>query len=160
AFLLFLCPLFASACQVVCRGVEREVVARDSEAGNRPNCDVGEVRALSKLFAPRDVRQVQLDERDAHREQRVAQRDAGVCESRRIEEDQRRLIVSGSMNAANQLRLRIALVSDELVSERAGAILQLIFYSRQRGGAIDARSRVPSSPRFGPFRRSSRAIRT
>ena len=54
--------------------VERELVARDAEAGDRAERDVREVGVVPESLAGRDVRQVQLDER--HLRARAARRAA------------------------------------------------------------------------------------
>ena len=59
---------------------------RRSRRSRRGRCR--KVRAPAKRLAGMDVGQVDFDERNVHGEQRVAQRDAGVGERRRIEDDE------------------------------------------------------------------------
>src|SRR5512138_1812424 len=94
---------------------------------------------------------MQLDERNPHREHSVPQRDARVRERRRIEEDQRRLVVTSSMNATDQLGFRVALKRDELVPERLGAVFERIFDRSEGGGAVNTRLASAEQPEIRPI---------
>ena len=64
---------------------------------------------MSERLARVHVAQVHLDERNLHREQRIAQRDAGVREARRIEENEGDVARRRLVDAADQLGLGVAL---------------------------------------------------
>ena len=100
------------------RGRQRELVARHSEAGDRAECDVGEIGVVPESFAGRDVRQMQLDEWNLRREQRVAQRDARMGERGRIEQNDGDALIARRVNALDELSLRVALERVELVAAR------------------------------------------
>ena len=116
-----ICPLR----EVANRGVECELVARHAEAADRADRDIGEEGVMPEIFARRDVRQVQLDERNLHGEQRVAQRDARMGERGRIEQDEGNALVARRMDALDQVGLRVALKRVELVARRLRMSLEL-----------------------------------
>ena len=68
------------------------------------------------------VGQVHLDERDLHREQRVAQRDAGVRETRGIEDDEGDVARRRLVDPADQLGLGVALEGGEPVPGLGGEL--------------------------------------
>ena len=65
---------------------------------------------LPERFARVHVAQVDLDERDLHRQQRVAQCDAGVGEAGRIEEDEGDVAVRRLVDAVDEFGFRVALL--------------------------------------------------
>ena len=62
------------------------------------------------------VAQVHLDERDLHRQQRVAQRDARVREAGRVEDDERDVAGRRLVDALDQLGFGVALERRQLVA--------------------------------------------
>src|SRR5690606_13461799 len=78
----------------------------------------------TERLARGDVRQVELDERDRDREQRVAERDARVRECGRVEQNEIDLLAARGMDAPDQLVLGVALKRVERVPGGPGELLQ------------------------------------
>src|SRR5437764_4486088 len=68
------------------QALESRPVALGPEPRHHTHRDVGENGAAPLWFAGEDVRQVNLDERYANGEERVPDRQAGVRESRRVDD--------------------------------------------------------------------------
>ncbi len=69
-------------------GLERKLVADRAQSKYAADRDVGQIRMMSKSFACEHVAQVNFDEGHGHREKGIAQRDAGVREGSRIDDDE------------------------------------------------------------------------
>src|SRR5690606_2710397 len=82
---------------------------------------------------------MELDERDPDREQRVAQRNAGVREGRRIEQNEVDLLRAGRVDAPDQLVLGVALVGIERVTCCLGEAFQPGLDVGQRRAAVELR---------------------
>src|SRR5690606_41673758 len=102
-------PVCPPSGNVALGGGQRELVAPDAESGVGAHGNVREVRGPTERLARGDVRQVELDERDRDREQRVAERDARVRERGRIEQNEIDLLAARGMDAPDQLVLGVAL---------------------------------------------------
>src|SRR5688572_666153 len=74
------------------RGCQRQLVSVRAQPADHPTGDVGEVRVLAEGLACVHVREVDFYEGDRRRGQRVAQGDAGVRISRRIDDDVGRFV--------------------------------------------------------------------
>ena len=118
---------------------QRELIARDAEAGNRADGDVSEIRALPEVLPRSDVRQVNLDEGDPDRQQGVAQRDTRVREGRWIEQNEVDALLPRGMNAPDELVLGIALVANERVAVGLGELAEARLDLFERRAAIDRR---------------------
>ena len=64
---------------------------------------------MAERFAREDVGEVYLNEGEVHRRQRIAQRDAGVCESGRIDDDEVGPVPGGLLDPIDQSRFGVAL---------------------------------------------------
>ena len=120
------------------RRSERELVTRRTEACDRAERDVREKRFVAERLAGRDIRQVQLDEWDLDRKQRVAQGDAGVSEGGRVEEDHGDSLVASLIDALDELRLRVALERVELVPRGSRLRSKTLLDLGQGRRAVDA----------------------
>jgi hypothetical protein len=69
------------------RVFEREVAAPASQPADRPDGQIGEVGVPTKGLGCVDVGPARLEERDAHRRERLTQREPAEGEDRRIDED-------------------------------------------------------------------------
>lgn len=66
------CGMLLGRSEITFSSDQGQLVARDAESRNGPDRDVGEEGLLPEIFPSRDVRQMNLDERDADSEQRVS----------------------------------------------------------------------------------------
>ena len=69
-------------------GAQREFIALGTQPADHAHRDVGEIGVGAEGLAGMDVGQVHLDEGDGHRQQGIAQGDAGMGEGRRVDEDE------------------------------------------------------------------------
>lgn len=106
---------------------------------------------MAERFAGVHVGQVDLDERDLHRQQRIAQRHAGVRERRRIYQNEIG-VAARLMDAIDQLMLGVGLQMAQ------GNINADAWFSNPLTISVSvvlpyfSGSRVPSRLRLGPFR--------
>src|SRR5690606_21016415 len=84
------------------------------------------------------VGQVNLDERDAHSQQRVTYRHAGMRKSRRIDDDEVHAFLAGGVDSLDQDVLGVALEVAQFMAGVTGPALQILVDLLQRGGAVDA----------------------
>src|SRR5918999_5730475 len=82
---LVLCPLLAGGREMVSGSAQRQLVADRAEPGDRAHGDVRKMGVMTEALACVHVAQVHFDERDLHRQQRVAQRNARMRERGRVE---------------------------------------------------------------------------
>src|SRR3954470_11428382 len=68
------------------RGLDGELVSQGAQPHDAAHRDIGEIRVMPEFLARERVREVQLDERQLHAEECIAQRDAGVRQTTRIED--------------------------------------------------------------------------
>src|SRR6185503_9473180 len=120
-----------------------QLVPVGTQPGDQAGRDVREVRVMTERLAALQVREVNLDERDLHGEQGVAQRDTGVREGAGIDYDIGDALACRGMDAANELVLGIALEGDQLVPRRARHLGRPLLDRGQRVGAI--KPRLPAS---------------
>ena len=83
--------------------------SRPSQADDRPERDIGEVRMPAKRFAGVHVRDMHLHERQRDPGQGIAQGHAGVGQAPRIDDDPGEPFGSGRLYAVDQFTLVIAL---------------------------------------------------
>lgn len=119
------------------RGLERELVADRPQAKNAAGRDVGEIRVMPESVAREDVAQVHFDEWNAYSEKSVAQRDAGMGEAARIDDDEGSLVTLCRVYFIDQLMFGVALRRGEFMPERMGDLLCPSFKILERGCAID-----------------------
>ena len=120
-------------------GAQRQLVADCAEPGDRADGDVGEVGVMAEGFPRLHVTQVHFDERDLHRQQRVAQRDAGVRERRRVEDDEGDVRRRRLVNARDQLVLGVALERRQVMAGLRRQLTEPRDDLLQRDGAIQPR---------------------
>src|SRR5207302_7483213 len=95
----------------------RRVVAAGSVAGALTDGDVRDIGMPAKRLAGEDVGQVHLDEGQGRAGERVAQRDAGMGQRSRIDDDERDGVGGRPLDALDELVLGVALEGEELVTE-------------------------------------------
>ena len=79
-----------------------------------------------------NIRKMYFDERDSHRRQRIAERDAGVCVSGRIDDDGAYSLLARSVNALDQRSFMVALEALEIDVGPFGQARKRQIYVRQR----------------------------
>jgi len=93
----------------------------------------------AKRLAGVRVGQVYFDERYAGAQQRVAQRNAGVRESARVDDHERHSFGAGPMDAIDQLVFGVTLERDQLVPELAGHRRRVLLDRLEGVGAVHRR---------------------
>ena len=111
---------FCAAAEAADGRLNGQLVPVGAQSGDQAGRDVCEVRVMAEWLAALQVRQVDLDERDLHCEQRVAQSDAGMREGAGIDYDVGNALACRGMDALDELVLGVALERDQLMSGRAG----------------------------------------
>src|SRR5690606_33187957 len=101
--------------------------------------DVGEIGVVAERLARVHVAQVHFGERDLHREQGVTQRDAGVREAGRVEEDERYVAGGRLVNQLDQFRLGVALPGREVVARLGGELRDALVDLVERDLPVQAR---------------------
>ena len=106
---------------------------------------------MSKALSREDVAQMNFDEghRDTH--ERIAQRNARVGQSARIDDDETGAVASGCVNAFNQNMLGVALQGRQAVPAPRADSASRPSMSCSVSLPYTAGSRVPSRFKFGPF---------
>jgi hypothetical protein len=66
------CGMLLGRFEITFSSDQGQLVARDAESRNGPDRNIGEEGLLPEVFPSRDVRQMNLDERDTDSEQRVS----------------------------------------------------------------------------------------
>ncbi len=106
------------------RGAQRQRVSLGPESADHAHRDIGEVGVGAEGLAGVHVRQVHLDEGNRHRQQGVAQGDAGVGEGGRIDDDETYIVARGPMDGLDQHMFRVALDELEAMAVRHARSLQ------------------------------------
>src|SRR5438309_11784003 len=100
--------------------VNRRLVATGNDAVDHTDVDVRYIGMPAKRLAGEDVGQVHLDEGQGRAGERVAQRDAGMGQRSRIDDDERDGVGGRPLDALDELVLGVALEGEELVTELPG----------------------------------------
>ena len=114
-----------------------ELIPLCTEADDAADRDVRKVRVMPEFFARESVRQMQLDERQLHPKQRVAQGDAGVREATRVEDAEADAVGLGRLHPIDELVFGIALKGDQLMPELGGGVLGALFDGGQRVRSVN-----------------------
>ena len=88
---------------------QRQLVSVCAQSGHHADGKVRKIRVMAEGFARVNVGKVDFDERDGGGGQCVAQRDAGMGVTRRIDENEVNLIARGLVHAINQGAFMIVL---------------------------------------------------
>lgn len=91
---------------------------------------------MAECFTRKNIRQMDFNKRNRHAGQRVTQRNAGMGEGSRVDDDEVDLVVCGLMYAVHQFMLGVALKMRERVTSRLGKLAQMRVDIFQRGFAI------------------------
>jgi len=91
------------------RDVQRHRVAADAKADDHPCRDLRQERVVTKGFALVHVRDMHLEERDRHAGERIAQRDAGVRQATRVDDDVAGAVEPRRVDAVDQGAFVVAL---------------------------------------------------
>src|SRR4249919_747367 len=118
---------------------ERVAVAFGAETADHRAGQVAEVAVLAERLAGMRVGQVDFDEGDLHRRQRIAHRHAGVGEGGRVDQDEVGAVAACGLDAFDQQVLGIALETAQRMPGFLGAGGQASIDLGQRGAAIDSR---------------------
>src|SRR6185503_20446439 len=132
-----------------CR-LDRELVPQCTQADDAAHGDVREIGVVTKFFACEGVREMQLDERQFHAEQRVAQRHAGVREAARVDDGEADAVGLGRLHPIDQFVFGIALEGDQLMAEPGGGVPGAFFYGGQRVGPVNFGLALPQQVQVRP----------
>eukprot|EP00825_Cyclidium_porcatum_P015735 TRINITY_DN19018_c0_g1_i1.p2 TRINITY_DN19018_c0_g1~~TRINITY_DN19018_c0_g1_i1.p2 ORF type:complete len:225 (+),score=29.08 TRINITY_DN19018_c0_g1_i1:189-863(+) len=97
-------------------GVQRIAVAVGAEAADHADRLVAEVAGMAERLAAVRVGQVDFDEGQGHCRQRVADRDGGVGEGGRIDQDEGGAVGAGGLDTVHQRVLGIGLTGAQLMA--------------------------------------------
>src|SRR5215469_5928379 len=122
---------------------QRQLIAERPQAGDYPHGNVREIRVPAKALAGVDVGKVNLDERQGHRQNRIAERDAGMREAAGVEDHEVDPVVLALLNALDQLVLGIALEGDQLVTGLMQLRRGALFYRLE--GVLPVDGRLPGT---------------
>ena len=99
--------------------------------------NVTEITIVSKLFSGERIAQVNLDKWNLNSEQGVTQRDAGVREATRVQNDEFDPVDLGFLNPVNEFMFGIALKAGKLVPEVFGECDRAILDVAKACRAVD-----------------------
>lgn len=94
---------------------------------------------LAEFFAPMHIRQVDFDECYPRREEGIANRDAGVCIGRRVDDDEVDLVGPGLLDAIDDVALAVRLEGLQRDTFLLCQASQIPVDLGERIGAIDFR---------------------
>src|SRR5574344_1672817 len=86
-----------------------QAVTAGAQSADHPYRHIGKVGVLTERLALVHVRQVNFDEWDAHRQQRVTQCDTGMGEGGRVDHDEVDALAAGGVDAFDQQVFGVAL---------------------------------------------------
>jgi len=121
------------------RSKQCQLIAVCAKAEQATSCDVTEITLVSKILAGKYVAQVDLDERNFDRQQRVTNGDAGVRESAGIQENEVYLVGLRLLNTIDDLMLGIALERRNLMAQFRRKLAKSGLYICEASCAINAR---------------------
>src|SRR5579885_891059 len=127
-----------TAGQMPAGGAHGKLVAEGAEARDHPERDVGEIGLAPECLARRRAGQMHLDHRQANREHRIAQRNAGVSEGAGVEDQHPDLLGGRLLNAGDELVLRVALEAQQLSPLLASKLLGPPLDRLQAVGAVNS----------------------
>src|SRR6516165_2601959 len=140
-----LTPLAVSGCagEPQRRGAHRRFVAECTEAADHTDRDVREIRLPAERLAGVRVRQMHLDEWQASGQDRIAQGNARVRESPRVDDEEGHTLRASLLDAVDELMLGVALEADQVVP-RLTCDGRCAFLDRVQGlRSIDGRLPAP-----------------
>ena len=115
---------------------QRQLVSVCAQSGHHADGKVRKIRVMAEGFARVNVGKVDFDERDGGGGQCVAQRDAGMGVTRRIDENEVNLIARGLVHAINQGAFMIVLKDFDQSPGSAPAVDQSAVDVGERDEAI------------------------
>src|ERR1700694_2901561 len=120
--------------------LESQTIAVGPEPRDHSYREIGQQRAAPLRLARKDVREVDLDERHPHGEQRIAHRETRVREGRRIDQCAGGLgRASEALNRLHQLALVVRLGPGALSTQPARPLPRRALDLRQAGAAVHLR---------------------
>ena len=117
--------------------LQSEFVAERSETEQAAVCDVTEITDVPKFLSRKGIAQVDFDKRNLNRQKGISQRNTGMREAARVQDDKFDAIDLSLLHAIDEFMLGVALKALQLVSKRPGDLNTAFFDIRQRRRAID-----------------------
>lgn len=90
------------------RRAQRQLIPHRAKPGNGADGNVGKIRVMPEGLSRVYVAHVHFDEGNLHRQQGIAQGDAGMRQRRGVEDDERDVRAGRFVNLVDQLMRRIA----------------------------------------------------
>ncbi len=117
--------------------LQSEFVTERSETEQAAVCDVTEITVVPKFLSRKGIAQVDFDKRNLNRQKGISQRNAGMREAARVQDDKFDAIDLGLLHAIDEFMLGVALKALQFVSKRPGNLNTGLFDIGQRRRAID-----------------------
>lgn len=119
----FLCAVVVKIRQ---RRLQRQLVADRTQAADHTYGDIREIGMLAEILAGVDVGEVHLDEGYPHRQQGIAQGNAGVRERRRVEDDEIDVFVGSGVDVVDEFGFGVGLEGEQPYAQLLGALAQAL----------------------------------
>jgi len=117
--------------------LQGEFVPMSPETKQAAFRDVTEITIVPKLFSGKRIAQVNLDKRNLNCEKGVAQCDAGVRKTTRVQDDEFDPVDLGFLNTVNEFMFGIALKAGKLVPKLSGDFNRAILDVTKASRAVD-----------------------
>src|SRR5574340_360782 len=136
SFFIFLRSMGSPVLQIAQRVFQRQFVAVCAETGYHADGEVGKVRMVAERLARVDVGKVNFDERNGSGSQGIAQGDAGVGVTRRVDDDEVDMVARSLVDAVDQGAFVVVLEGFDLGASRFAAAGQRAVDVVERGKAV------------------------
>ena len=117
--------------------LQGEFVSERPETEQATACDVTEITVVPKLFSGKGIAQVYFDKRNLNGQKSIAQRNTGVRETARVQDDEFNTIDLSLLDSIDEFMLGIALEAGQFMSEVLGQPDAATFDVGEAGRAID-----------------------
>ena len=146
--------------EVMQRIFQRQFVTVRAQTRDHPDREVGQIRVMTEGFACVDIGEVNFDERNGHRRQRIADRHAGVGVSRRIDHDEIHMIATGLVDPVDQRTLVIVLKGLNKRTDRVPATGQRPVDIVERGVSVMLGFAAPQQVQVGAVHNQNMRMQT
>lgn len=96
------------------RAQERIFISICAKSADDTLCNIRYIRVMAKWLATVYIRQMDFDKGNCNGRKRIPDRDAGMCERRRIKDDKFKAVLNRGLNPLYQVVLRITLAAIDI----------------------------------------------